>query len=162
MRGARKKQRNTAQLNQMKPHYRVHTTTNLAQPQTRGIYPSSLFYPRPLPISSPLQILPARRRHPLPKHRTLNLHIDLIKRAHHRLDVIIVDFGEERFDGLLGLRTGRVGADRRRAARRRGCRAADRAAGCCRAGRLVEEEELGVGAGYETGDVGGEEFVDYF
>ena len=75
----------------------------------------------------------------------------LVEGVHDGLDPVLVDLGEEHLDGLLGRGARRVGANGRRGARR--ARRVGR-------GRLVQQQELGAGAGDEAGYVVVEELVD--
>jgi len=100
-----------------------------------------------------LKVFSPRRCHTCAEHRALDFHVDFVKRTHDSLDVVFVDFGEEVLDRLLGLRTGRVGADRRGVS----CRSARRAR---RVQGLVQQQELDVSAGDEARDVVIEELVD--
>lgn len=76
-------------------------------------------------MSTSSQIFPPRSSDPGPEHRAPYLHVDLVEGAHDGLDVVVIYLVEETPDGLLGLGTGRVGADGGRAARSgapgRGC-----------------------------------------
>jgi hypothetical protein len=71
--------------------------------QEEDVFQNSLQHP-----FNPSQIFLPRRRNPRPKHRTLNLHINLIKRIHNRLDPILINLRKELLDRLFRLRRCRV------------------------------------------------------
>jgi hypothetical protein len=79
---------------------------DLSTPTRRVIRPEKEF-PSSIQDQRSKILLP-RRRHPPPKHRTLNLHIHLIKRVHNRLNPVLVHLRKELLDGLFCLRGGRV------------------------------------------------------
>lgn len=83
-------------------------------------------------MSTSSEIFPSGSSDPRPEDGTPDLHVYFVEGAHDGLDVVVVDLVEKALDGLLGLRTRRVGTDRGRAAR---CRAPGRGCG----GWLVEE-----------------------
>lgn len=53
------------------------------------------------PSSIPSQKLLPSSSNPTPKHRALDLHIDLIKRTHNRLNPILIHLRKERLDRLF-------------------------------------------------------------
>ena len=96
------------------------------------------------------QVFPPCGSHSSSKHGAFDLHVDLVKRTHDGLEIILVNFGEEALHRLLGLRARWIGADRRRVA----CRSRR-----SRVARLMQQEELDVASGHEAGDVAVEELV---
>lgn len=102
------------------------------------------------------QVLTAGSRDALTEDGAANFHVDAIERAHDGFDPVLVDLEHEGSHGLLGLGARRVRGDG--GSRRAGV------GGTCgrngRGGRLVEEHELDVPAGQETGHVVIEETVD--
>ena len=128
------------------------------------------------------QILPPRRHHPLPKHRTSNLPLRTRERIHNRFHPDLKHFSKELPYRLFRLRARGIvryaRATRRRSAttggaarrwdggvgrkRREAVRHGLRGGGCV--GRMgeVEEHEACRSWSYEGGDVGGGELVDAF
>ena len=60
------------------------------------------------------KILLSRRRNPLSKNGTGDLHVDRVERVHQTLDPNLVHLGKEQSNGFLRLRRGRIRRDRTR------------------------------------------------